>query len=208
MEKIEKQMRLDFHAMTELLPDGQNSFAWQKRQQEVADMRRRYGNGEQFLQTFNPEMQVTAARYAERAYLGTAPTLETVAVGYGEQVATVWICVQLENINLFAGVKEKMPVSRQRELSRILLAEYPYLKVTELLLFFHRLKCGRYGRFYGMVDALTITNSLVQFMNERLTETNRYKALRQREAEPTQPATGGITYQEYLQLKQRKEQHG
>lgn len=146
-------MKLDFQTITEKLPDGKNSSAWLKKQQDVADMTARYGNAEKFLNTFKPDMQVMAARYTERAYFGTAPMLETVCLGYGELVVMVFICALLEDINLFVGVKEKMPVNRQRELSRLVLAEYPYLKVTELLLFFHRLKCGRYGRFYGMVDA-------------------------------------------------------
>lgn len=165
----------------------------------------RYGNAEKFLNTFNPDMQMTAARYTERAYLGTAPSQETVCLGYGEQTAVVWNCIQLENINLFAGVKEKMPVARQKELSRMLIAEYPYLKVTELLLFFHRLKCGRYGRFYGMVDALFITNALVQFMDERHTETQRFLAGRKKEEKPAEKTSDGITYQEYLLLKEKKQ---
>lgn len=165
----------------------------------------RYGDAEKFLNTFNPDMQVMAARYAERAYFGTAPSLEVVCLGYGEQTVVVWCCIQLENINLFAGVKEKMPVSRQCELSRLLLAEYPYLKVTELQLFFHRLKCGRYGRFYGMVDALFITSALVQFMDERRTETSRYKAARKEEEKPVEHASQGISYQEYLLLKEKRQ---
>lgn len=172
----------------------------------------RYGNAEKFLNTFNPDMQVMAARYAERAYFGTAPSLETVCLGYGEQTAIVWNCIQLENINLFAGVKEKMPVSRQKELSRLIGVEYPYLKVTELLLFFHRLKCGRYGRFYGMVDALFITSALVQFMEERRAETKRYQAAHEKEEKPEKKtASGGISYEEYLLLKekrQKQDNHG
>ncbi len=172
----------------------------------------RYGNAEKFLNTFNPDMQVTAARYTERAYFGTAPTLETVCLGYGEQTAIVWNCIQLENINLFAGVKEKMPVSRQKELSRLIRVEYPYLKVTELLLFFHRLKCGRYGRFYGMVDALFITSALVQFMEERRAETKRYQVAREKEEKPEKKtSSGGISYEEYLLLKekrQKQDNHG
>ena len=94
-------------------------------------MTARYGNAEKFLNTFKPDMQVMAARYTERAYFGTAPMLETVCLGYGELVVMVFICALLEDINLFVGVKEKMSVNRQRELSRLVLAEYPYLKVTE-----------------------------------------------------------------------------
>lgn len=202
---MENQMKLNFQTITEKLPDGKNFSVWQKKQQEVADMQARYGNAEKFLNTFNPDMQVMAARYTERAYFGTAPSLETVRDGYGEQIFIVWNCIQLENINLFAGVKEKMSVDRQKELSRLMLAEYPYLKVSELLLFFHRLKCGRYGRFYGMVDALFIASALVQFMEERCTETKRFLAARKKEEKPEEKTSGGITYQEYLLLKEKKQ---
>ena len=103
-------------------------------------MRKRYGDAQGFLSIFTPDLQIAAARHPERTYTGTAPTLATIAVGYGEPVAIVWICIQLENVNLFAGVKEKMPVSRQKELSALILTEYQFLKASEILLFFHRLK--------------------------------------------------------------------
>lgn len=185
-----------------------NCSAWRVKPQEVADMLKRYGSGESFLNTFNPDLQVMTARYTERAYFGTAPSLATVAEGYGEQLAIVWNCIQLENINLFAGVKEKMNVERQKELSRLILAEYPQLKVTELLLFFHRLKCGRYGRFYGTVDALFIASALLSFMDERRAETSLYKAAaKKKESTPEKKSGNGITYQEYLLLKSEKQQN-
>lgn len=185
-----------------------NCSAWRVKPQEVADMLKRYGSGESFLNTFNPDLQVMTAHYTERAYFGTAPSLATVAEGYGEQLAIVWNCIQLENINLFAGVKEKMNVERQKELSRLILAEYPQLKVTELLLFFHRLKCGRYGRFYGTVDALFIASALLSFMDERRAETSLYKAAaKKKESTPEKKSGNGITYQEYLLLKSEKQQN-
>ena len=96
-------------------------------------MRKRYGDAQGFLSIFTPDLQIAAARHPERTYTGTAPTLATIAVGYGEPVAIVWICIQLENVNLFAGVKEKMPVSRQKELSALILTEYTFLKDTPFL---------------------------------------------------------------------------
>lgn len=182
-------------------------------QRAVSEMITRYGTAARFLQTFSPDLQLFAAKQPERAYFGTAPRLETVAAGYGEEVAIVWICVEVENLNNFAGVKEKMPVGRQKELARVILAEYPRLKTSELLLFFHRIKSGRYGRFYGMVDALFITSALVQFMDERQTETARFRADRQRQLQRAAASSprGGITHTEYielLKLKQKQENHG
>lgn len=176
-------------------------------------MRQLYGTAEQFLATFNPALQLAAARHAERAYRGTAPQLATVCLGYGEPVAVVWLCIQIENVNLFAGVKEKMSVERQKELAGLILTEYAYLKTSELLLFFHRLKCGRYGRFYGAVDALFIASALLLFLDERRKDLARLQAddERRRQAEAAasaasrQAASPGMTYEEYLSLKRRQQ---
>lgn len=35
------------------------------------------------------------------------------------------------------------------------------------MLFFHRFKAGRYGRFYGSVDPLVITTALREFLRDR-----------------------------------------
>lgn len=151
-------------------------------------MRQRYGSAEDFLKLFTPDLQIATARNEDRAYLGTAPTLATMADGYGKQMVIVWLCIQIENINNFAGVKDKMPIARQKELAALILAEYPNLKASEMLLFFHRLKCGRYGRFYGMVDALFITSSLLQFMEQRRTEIIRHREEYQRKNQATLPS--------------------
>lgn len=199
--------KIDMLPMKEPQAARPNCFAWQLQQQRIADMTGRYGTAAQFLKTFNPGLQLQVAAHLERAYLGVAPQLGVVAAGYGEQTAVVLLCLQMEDLNNFAGVKEKMPVSRQKELSGILLTEYPGLKVTEVLLFFHRVKCGRYGRFYGMVDAMFITSALLAFMEERRTEMARYKTVQQREEAPRmEPSPTAITYSEYLERKKRKQQ--
>lgn len=51
--------------------------------------------------------------------------------------------------------------------ANVIATEFYYLSVTELMLFFHRFKSGRYGRFYGSVDPLMITTSLRDFIKER-----------------------------------------
>lgn len=171
-------------------------------------MRDRYGSAEQFLNLFTPELQIATARNEARAYLGSAPSLAVLAEGYGRQTVIVWLCIMVENLNNFTGVREKMPVARQRDLAALILAEYPNLKASEILLFFHRLKCGRYGRFYGMVDALFITSSLLQFSEQRRTEIIRYKEERARAEKSALPPpdTGRcITREEYLKQKQLKE---
>ena len=189
-------------------PDGQKSSAWLKKQQKVADMRQRYGPAELLLILFSPDLQIATARNEARAYLGSAPSLEVIAEGYGWQTVIVWLCIQIENLNNFTGVREKMTVARQKDLPALILAEYPNLKASEILLFFHRLKCGRYGRFYGMVDALFITSSLLQFTEQRRADIIRYKEEQSRLEKNVLPSvdTGKcITREEYFKQKRLKE---
>jgi len=169
-------------------------------------MCKRYGTAADFLDVFAPSLQTLAAREWEKVYRGTAPTLAVVRQGYNEETVIVWLCLQLEDINLFAGVKEKMPVTRQKELSRLILSEYDHLKVSELLLFFHRLKCGRYGRFYGTVDALFISASLLLFMDERRQDLRRLAEQNERQQQEAPPSSTAITYAEYLERKRRREE--
>ena len=198
---MENQMKLDFQTITEKLPDGKNSSAWLKKQQDVADMTARYGNAEKFLNTFKPDMQVMAARYTDAclfrygSHAGNGlPGVWRVG-GHGVYMRSAG------RVSTCLSGEREMPVNRSASCRVLVLAEYPYLKVDGIAVVFHRLKCGRYGRFYGMVDALTVTSALMQFMGERLTETNRYKAARKKEEKPENVSSGGITYEEYLQLK-------
>lgn len=209
-QPLKKQDFMDINHQTIMgkQPEGQKSSSWLKRQQEVADMRGRYGSAEQFLKLFTPDLQIATARNEARAYLGSAPSLAVLAEGYGWQTVIVWLCIMIENLNNFTGVREKMPVARQRDLATLILAEYPSLKASEILLFFHRLKCGRYGRFYGMVDALFITSSLLQFSEQRRTDIIRYKEEQSRAEKSALPPpdTGNyITREEYLEQKRLKE---
>lgn len=170
-------------------------------------MRELYGDAAHFLEIYTPELQSYAAREWVRAYTGVAPTLNTVAAGYGEQTVQALLCVQLESVNLFAGVKEKLSVARQKELARLIRVEYGHLKVSEVLLFLHRLKCGRYGRFYGSVDALFITSALLLFMGERRTDLSRIAEWREKEQKAAAAAISptAISYQEHLRLKAERE---
>lgn len=183
------------------------SSEWLPKLRLQTEIRNRYGDAAGFLSKFNPALIPYVAAHVERAYLGVAPAVSVLRSCYGDQTAVVWFCVQLEHINTFAGARDKMPMECQRELARLLITEYGYLKVTEFMLFFHRLKCGRYGCFYGVVDAMFITSALLQFLAERRSELSRYE-MRQRErareeAAREQPAC--VTYEEYLEWKRNKD---
>lgn len=135
-------------------------------------IKQRYGQAAQFMITFNKQIQPKTAENAERAYLGTAPTLRSVKEAYSPDVLVTWLMAQLEDMNDFINVNQKLNLEQMEETARIIGSEYYYLKVTEIHLFLYRLKIGRYGLFYGSIDPLRIMVCLNSFLEERRNEIN------------------------------------
>lgn len=79
----------------------------------------------------------------------------------------MWIIPQLYDLSEYCGCKEKLHGKPLEECAYVIATEFCYLKVSELMLFFHRFKSGIYGRFYGSVDPLVITTSLHEFLIDR-----------------------------------------
>ena len=105
----------------------------------------RYGDGESFAKKFNPSLQVVCAQNVERSFKGNAPSLALLGETYPDEQVNTWIIAQLMDLYKFAGVKEKPTFQQVLELSVMIRVEYYYLKASELLLFFFKLKAGEYG---------------------------------------------------------------
>lgn len=135
---------------------------------------KRFGTDTQFKQKVNPSVQSFFAEKPEKAIMGDYPTLRDINVAYGKGFAVEWLLQHITNLALFCGVKN--PTTEQmEELARVIAVEYHYLKITEILLFFHRFKTGRYGRFFGAVDPMVITCALRDFIKERNEEYFQYE---------------------------------
>lgn len=149
-------------------------------------------------------MQIQVAANEERAYMGFAPTLTVVKHAYSEAVAEAWVMAQIENLNDFCGVQKKMEESQMEEVSRIILVDYSFLKVAELMLFFHRFKSGKYGEFYGVVDPQRLLSALNKFLNDRFLDIARFERTKANK-ERDETGVNRISYAEYLKMKAEKE---
>lgn len=135
----------------------------------------RYGNALSFATTFNPDMQITCARNIERSFMGDAPTIAALNQAYSDVQVVGWIIAQLTDLYKFTGVKDKMDIRQMECLAEIIRTEYFYLKSSELLLFFFKFKAGEFGTFYGVVDALVISNALVEFKKFRQQQIEKFE---------------------------------
>jgi hypothetical protein len=114
----------------------------------------------------NPDTQVYFGKHPTTAVMDDYPTLRDINTAYGQGFAAEWLLPHIANLALFVGAKN-LTVPQEVELARILAVEAQNLKVTEVLLFFYRLKAGHYGKFFGSVDPMVITCALRDFYKEK-----------------------------------------
>ena len=156
----------------------------------------RFGNVDSFLQKFTPDYQKSICPSSEECFFGDYPTLAEVGSAYGDKVPAAWMIPQLYNLSEYCGCREKLQGKPLEECAFVIATEYYYLKVSELMLFFHRFKTGRYGRFYGSVDPLVITTSLREFIKERAVAYERHEQ-EERERKERESQKKAVTWEEY-----------
>lgn len=157
-------------------------------------IRVRYGDRARFLNQFSPDLQMRICKDSDLCFFGDAPVLSELNMAYGEMTATMWLIPQLYNLSEYCGCKEKLQGKPMEECASVIATEFYFLKVSELMLFFHRFKSGRYGKFYGSVDPLVITTSLREFLKERAMEYERHN---REEQEQKDDSSNAVTWEEY-----------
>ena len=68
--------------------------------------------------------------------MGDYPTLTDICLSYGKTFSEQWLYPHISDLSIFTGAKN-LDKEQVRSLASVIAAEYRYLKVTELLLFFH-----------------------------------------------------------------------
>ena len=149
-------------------------------------------------------MQYKYCTDVERCYTGTAPTLSVVRQAYGDTVAESWLEIQLKDLSEFAGCKEKLSVRQIEQTAKVIMLNFHFLKVTEMMHFFILFKGGKFGKFYGAVDGLVITEALQDYLKlrrEALEFYRRKQEEKERAANEAEHARNAMTYEEYKELE-------
>lgn len=165
----------------------------------------RFGVGEQFMKKYNPDLQTDTAFNKERAFTSEiAPTIGDVREAYGGRICSAWIMAQIERINDFTGVEKKLTKEVMLEQAKMLQAETKIqrLKVSEFMYFIHRLKMGKYGSFYGVVDAMVINKALETFLEEKRSYIHELEEEKKR-IEREKMFEGSISREKYDSIKER-----
>lgn len=174
--------------------------SWPVLPQQTNLLSKEYGTLNEFLTRFNPGQQITVCADTEHCFFGDYPTLASVKASYGSNAPAMWLVPQLNNLSEYCGCKEKLKGVPLEECASVIAAEFYYLKISELMLFFHRFKSAKYGRFYGTIDPLIIIQSLYEFLKERnaaIDRAEREKEDHMRDEWKKQ----GMLLQEWLEIK-------
>lgn len=161
-----------------------------------AAIRSRYGDKSEFLAYFNPDIQSGLCKDSEACLFGDFPTLAALNAAYGGDTAASWLLPQLYDLSEFCGSRDKLEGRPLEQCAGVIAAEFRWLKVSELMLFFHRFKSGKYGKFYGGVDPLVITTSLREFVRERNDEIAA-RECEERTRKALERSKEAVTWEEY-----------
>lgn len=126
---------------------------------------------------------------------------------YGEQTAYQWLLVQLLSLNNYAGVNNGMTDAQVSELAYLILSNYYYLNLAEIMQFIAKFKLGIYGQFYGSVDPLKITSALQSYIRDRnrsIDDAENERKRKERERQAEENRKNAVTYEEYLKLKNQQ----
>ena len=149
---------------------------------------------------YAPNKQIALCKDKELCYFGNSPTLAEINRDYDKLAAIAWLVPQLTNIAEFSNCKISFGEGQIRGCAELIATEYYYLKLSELMLFFYKFKCGEYGQFYGSVSPLVIMSSLRQFQRERNDAIFQHESA-VREEQEREARKGAITREEWLKLK-------
>lgn len=124
-------------------------------------------DGGDVLLTYTPDLQMYMASTIQNAYNALHPSKPVPTIGaIGFALAKTWIAIQAQSVAKFCGARDKLSDEQVDELATYMaLCERVQRRpLTAIMLFFGLLKTGKYGHFYGTIDAQLICQKLDDFL--------------------------------------------
>lgn len=154
----------------------------------------------EILRTYSVKRAMEVSADKEQCLFGNAPVLWDINRQIGRGTSEEWLVYHLADLCEYAGAREKMTGNQIKQVAELIAADFGFLKVTELMLFFRRMKTGCYGTFYGTVDPFIIMNALRKFVDERNDAIARREEERLKQ-EIEADKIGAVSYEEYIKTK-------
>lgn len=159
------------------------------------------------MERFNPSNQAKMACHSDKYLAHTtksAPTLAKFRKETCEITVMKWLEIQLLDLAKFVGVKDKLNEYQTTTLANMILSEFYYYKLTEIMVFLFQLKGGKFGKFYGSIDPVFIMQALREYDQTRLINLREIEKIRQdkaRREQEEQDKYRVMSREEYEELK-------
>lgn len=121
---------------------------------------------ENYLNIWNT--MVSLCRNPEDCWFGNHPTLRDLNLQTGVKAGQGIIAIYLNLLNVVTNYKLKLNEIQISMLSQMIYEKFFYLKVTEIILFFHDyFKYLSSDKFFGSIEFKTIMDMLTNFVREK-----------------------------------------
>ena len=155
---------------------------------------------------YTPDKQNSICKNEDFCYFGNAPTLAVLNANYDSEASVAWLIPQITDCMIFTNNKSVLSDAQIEMLASLIASEYYYLKLTELMLFFRKFKLGKYRQIYGNFSPMAITLSIREFLLERNDAYFKHESEIE-EKKRDVDRNSGISYQEYLKLKNKENEN-
>lgn len=133
----------------------------------LAITKQKYPTFSKVAAVYSSSLQPMLLSDLEKAYSEKSPTVSDLDRMYCEGSSALWVKTQLLTLDFASSLKESADIKALEEFSQLFVCQYPSIKLTEFLLFIARFKLGRYGKFYGYFDTITVGDAFRKFLRER-----------------------------------------
>lgn len=146
----------------------------------------------QCLEMYSPDRQCEICTTPLKAVACSSPTLKSINERYGMATARLVVIPHITDFLSFAASKSTIEETAIISIANIIVANYGFMKVSEIMLFFFRFKSGLLGNTYGAITPMDITCKLNSFRTylgdlrnmERMQEEARQRDRRASECSP------------------------
>lgn len=139
-------------------------------------------------------------RIFDRRHADEYPSLTRIGCTYAPDTPRMLVFMHLKDYCNVEGVTE-YESKQLYDVADVIVAEYGHLNAGEIMLFFRRLKAGKYGHMYGnRLQGSVVTGAIAEFMAYRSQHMQRIEQQR-RDAARDASSARAITYAEYCRGK-------
>lgn len=121
---------------------------------------------QELLQAYAPSRCYFLCQDEKRCHTGKAPSLRQVCSAYGYDTLSTLASSYLDDFQAYTGARVKLSEHQRTNVVGIVCTQFPSLSLSEFVLFWVKLKGGKWGKFYDRLDPMDITSALSQWDKE------------------------------------------